>query len=70
MLDKTDFISANRWFVVAIGIPRDSENLVNHPHLCPVILELVAAVQANHIVLAGGGRHVPIRVDGASHGDR
>jgi hypothetical protein len=44
--------------------------LVNHPHVRPVILELVAAVQADDVVLAGGNGHIPVRVDGAAHGDR
>ena len=54
-----------------VGLPRQARDvrkgkLLNHPHVCPVILEFVSAVQADDIVLAGGSGHVPVRIDGAA----
>ena len=44
------------------------KSLLNHPHLRPVILELVSAVQADDVVFAGRSGDVPVRVDGAAFG--
>src|SRR5690242_16195739 len=58
--------------MVRKGLPRyarDKEkSLLDHPHIRPVILELVSAVQADHVMLAGRGGHVPVRVYGAPVG--
>jgi hypothetical protein len=35
------------------------KNLLNHPHIRPVIFELMAAVEADYVVLAGGRGDVP-----------
>ena len=34
--------------------------LLDHPHVCPVILELVSAVQADDVVLTGRSGNVPV----------
>ena len=36
------------------------ERLLNHPHVGPVILELVSAVQADNVVFAGRSGDVPV----------
>src|ERR1044071_3267831 len=42
--------------------------LLDYPHVRPVILELMPAVQADDVMLAGRGGHVPVRVYGAPVG--
>jgi hypothetical protein len=37
----------------------EKQRLLNHPHIGPVIFELVAAVQANYVMLAGGRGDIP-----------
>ena len=51
---------------LALGI---TPKLVDHPHIGPVIFKLVAAIQADNVVLSGRRGYVPFGVDGASHGD-
>ena len=48
-----------------VGLPRESsgfqkKDLLDHPHVRPVILELVSAVQANDIVFASRSGDIPV----------
>src|SRR5215467_7264640 len=52
------------------SISGEKRGLVDHPHVGPVILELMAAIEADDVVPAGRGGHIPVSVGGAPHGDR
>jgi hypothetical protein len=36
--------------------------LAHDPHVVPVILEFLAAVQADYVMITSGSRHIPVRV--------
>jgi hypothetical protein len=36
--------------------------LAHDAHVVPVILEFLAAVQADHVMIPNGGGHIPIRI--------
>ena len=46
------------------------KELADHPHVRPVILEFVAAIEADNVMLAGGRWHVPVRIHSTPHGHR
>lgn len=55
--------------MLALAALRDvRKKLFDYAHVRPVILELVSAVQADHIVLTGRSWDVPVRVYGAAFG--
>ena len=42
------------------GFGISQKELVDHPHIGPVVLKLVATIQTDHVVLAGGSWQVPV----------